>query len=63
MPGLNRFHESLKREVVFRVRSGDLSQAEAMIEYGIKGHSTVLNGFVNLNRYSGTDEPLIPNFG
>ena len=42
MTGSNRYNESIKREVVFRVRAGDITQEDARKEYGIKGHSTIL---------------------
>jgi len=42
MTGLNCYSEKLKREVVFQVQSGQLTQSEANRKYGIKGHSTIL---------------------
>lgn len=42
MSGQKRFNESIRREVVHRVQSGELTQEAASIEYGIKGHSTIL---------------------
>jgi transposase-like protein len=42
MSGLNYFNESIKREVVYLVKTGQLSQKQANIRYGIRGHSTIL---------------------
>ena len=42
MTGLNYYSESLKREVIFLVQSGQTSKEEARRKYGIKGHSTIL---------------------
>lgn len=42
MLGQKFYEESLKREVVFLVQSGQLSKEEARRKYGIKGHSIIL---------------------
>jgi len=42
MSGLKTFSETLKREVIYQVQSGELTQAEANRKYGITGHSTIL---------------------
>lgn len=51
MSGLKRYPESVKREVVFRIQSGNITQEEAKKEYGIKGHSTVLKW---IRKFEGT---------
>ena len=43
MSRLKNYSESLKREVVFQVQSGQLTQSEANRKYGISGHSSILN--------------------
>ena len=42
MSGLNYYSDSLKREVVLQVQSGQISKEEARKKYGIKGHSIIL---------------------
>jgi transposase-like protein len=42
MTGHNHYSESLKREVVIQVQSGQISKEEARRKYGIRGHSTIL---------------------
>lgn len=41
MRGYKFYQESLKREVVNLIQSGQLTQAEASRKFGIKGHSTI----------------------
>ena len=41
MSGLNYYNESLKREIVIAVQSGQISKERARKKYGIKGHSTI----------------------
>ena len=43
MKELNPNSDEFKKSVVKKVLSGRLSQKEASIRYGIKGHSTILN--------------------
>lgn len=52
MSGLNYYNESLKREVLFEVQSGQISKEEARRKYGIKGHSTILKW---IRKFEGSD--------
>ena len=42
MKELNHYSDKFKKSVVKKVLSGHLSQKEASMLYGIKGHSTIL---------------------
>jgi transposase-like protein len=55
MSGLKFFSERLKREVVFQVQSGQLTQVEANRKYGINGHSTILKW---IRKFEGPDPYL-----
>ena len=52
MSGLKMFSDSLKREVVYQVQTGQLSQSEANRKYGINGHSTILKW---IRKFEGSD--------
>ena len=52
MSGLKFFNDSLKREVVFQVQSGQLTKSEANKKYGITGHSTILKW---IRKFEGSD--------
>ena len=43
MTGQSVYSESLKREVVFQVLSGEINKEQAKKKYGIKGSCTILN--------------------
>ena len=55
MSGLNHYSESLKREVVFQVLSGQITKSEANRKFGIQGHTTVLKW---IRKFEGTDPDL-----
>ena len=42
MTGFIFYNEFLKRRVVREVLSGELTQSQANLKYGIRGHSTIL---------------------
>jgi len=46
------FSETLKREVVCQVQSGELTKSEAKRKYGINGHSTILKW---IRKFEGSD--------
>ena len=52
MSGLNYYSETFKREVIFQIKSGQLTQGEASRKYGIKGHSTILKW---IRKFEGSD--------
>ncbi len=55
MSGLNYYSESLKREIVFQVQSGQISKEEARRKYGIGGSCTVLKW---IRKFEGSDPYL-----
>jgi len=55
MTGLKTYSESLKREIVFQVQSGQISKEEARRKYGIGGSSTVLKW---IRKFEGSDPHL-----
>ena len=55
MSGLSYYSESLKREVIFQVQSGQISKEEARRRYGIKGSCTVLKW---IRKFEGSDSHL-----
>ena len=56
MSGLNYYYsESLKREIVFQVQSGQISKEEARRKYGIGGSTTVLKW---IRKFEGSDPYL-----
>ncbi len=56
MSGLNNYYsESLKREIVFQVQSGQISKEEARRKYGIKGYTTILKW---IRKFEGSDPYL-----
>jgi transposase len=55
MPGLNHYSESLKREIVFQVQSGQISKEAARRKYGIGGSCTVLKW---IRKFEGLDPHL-----
>ena len=52
MSGLISYNEALKREVVYLVKSGNLTKAEASRKFGIKEHTTVLKW---IRKFEGSD--------
>ena len=49
------YEESVKKEVVYLVQSGQISKEEASRKYGIKGHSTILRW---IRKFEGSDPNL-----
>ena len=52
MLGQNYFSETLKREVVYLVQTGQITKSEANRKFGIKGHSTILKW---IRKFEGSD--------
>ena len=55
MSGYKIYEESLKREVILLVQSGQISKEEARRRYGIRGHATILNW---IRKFEGSDPHL-----
>lgn len=55
MKGQRFYEESLKREVIALVQSGQLSKEEARRKYGIRGHSIILKW---ISKFEGTDPQI-----